>query len=211
MIKIEKVEVYGFEAAIRGMRAPKQSWNKSDSGYVASGEHYENVDYVIGPNDLDLMKRLVKAGTEHRKFLRMIHVSMDITSNHTFWSQFDTYKVGVTRNSCSKMHSIHKRDFVLDDFTHEYTDKIPMTKEHVLNTIGILNTLREKYNKTGDRMYWRAMIDILPMGYNLKATVDMNYENVLNIIHQRTGHRMSEWSELIRELRKLPYMEEILS
>ena len=211
MIKIENVQTWGIEHAVRAARNPLSSWSKSDSGYVASGEHYEDVDYVVGPNDLDLMKRLVKAGVEHRKCLRMIHVSMDITSNHTFWSQFDTYKVGVIRNSCSKMHSIHKRDFVLDDFTHEYTDKISLIEEHVLRTIGILNALREKYNETGDRMYWRAMIDILPMGYNLKATVDMNYENVLNIIHQRTGHKLSEWETLIEELKKLPYVEELLN
>lgn len=206
MIKVENISVWGFEHAIRGMRAPMQSWSKSDSGYIASGKRYENVDYVVGQRDLELMRKLVRAGSEHRKFLRQIFVSMDITTNHTVWAELDTYKVGVTRNSCSKMHTIHKKEFTIDDFTHENTDQIPLIEEHMENTIETLNALRDKYLETNDKMYWRAMIDILPMSYNLKATVTMNYENVLNIIRQRSGHKMSEWSEFVGILKRLPYM-----
>lgn len=206
MIKVENISVWGFEHAIRGMRNPMNSHGKSDSGYIASGKRYENVDYVVGQRDLELMRKLVRAGSEHRKFLRQIFVSMDITTNHTVWAELDTYKIGVTRNSCSKMHTIHKKEFTIDDFTHENTDQIPLIEEHMENTIETLNALRDKYLETNDKMYWRAMIDILPMSYNLKATVTMNYENVLNIIRQRSGHKMSEWSEFVGILKRLPYM-----
>ena len=208
MIKVEKIETWGFEHAIRGMRNPMNSHDRLDSQYVIDTATVSIV-YGIGKNDLKLMRQLYKAGTEHRKYLRQIFVSMDITSNHTFWSQFDTYKINTTKNSCSKMHRIHVREFVREDFTHEYIDQVEIARDHLTNTIEVLNELRDKFNKTKDKIYWRAMIDLLPLGYNLKATVTMNYENVFNMIHQRGNHKLDEWKEFVKILKGLPYVTEI--
>ena len=205
MLKVENIEVYGFKAAIRGMRNPMNSHSKSDSGYVASGEHYENVDYVVGPNDLDLMKRLAKAGGPHRKYLRMIHVSMDITAPDFFFKEFDTYRIGITENSTSTMHKLASRELTIDDFSLE-----DMPIEEAEEIVKHNEERRLLYKQTGDEKEWRALIEGLPMSYNYSRTVDMNYENVLNIIHQRTGHKLSEWATLIEELKKLPYMDELL-
>ena len=205
MIKVENIEVSGFKAAIRGMRAPMNSWNKSDSGYVASGEHYEDVDYVVGPNDLTLMKKLAKAGRPHRKYLRMIHVSMDITAPDFFFKEFDTYRIGITENSTSTMHKLASRELTIDDFSLE-----DMPIEEAEEIVKHNEERRLLYKQTGEEKEWRALIEGLPMSYNYRRTVDMNYENVLNIIHQRTGHKLSEWAKLIEELKKLPYMEVLL-
>ena len=205
MIKVENIEVSGFKAAIRGMRAPINSWNKSDSGYVASGEHYEDVDYVVGPNDLTLMKKLAKAGRPHRKYLRMIHVSMDITAPDFFFKEFDTYRIGITENSTSTMHKLASRELTIDDFSLE-----DMPIEEAEEIVKHNEERRLLYKQTGEEKEWRALIEGLPMSYNYRRTVDMNYENVLNIIHQRTGHKLSEWATLIEELKKLPYMEVLL-
>lgn len=206
MIKIENVEVYGFKAAIRGMRNPMNSHSKSDSGYVASGEHYEDVDYVVGENDLSLMKRLAKAGRPHRKYLRMIHVSMDITAPDFFFKEFDTYRIGITENSTSTMHKLASRELTIDDFSLE-----DMPIEEAEEIVKHNEERRLLYKQTGEKKEWRALIEGLPMSYNYRRTVDMNYENVLNIIHQRTGHKLSEWATLIEELKKLPYVEELLN
>lgn len=206
MIKIENVEVYGFKAAIRGMRNPMNSHSKSDSGYVASGEHYEDVDYVVGENDLSLMKRLAKAGRPHRKYLRMIHVSMDITAPDFFFKEFDTYRIGITENSTSTMHKLASRELTIDDFSLE-----DMPIEEAEEIVKHNEERRLLYKQTGEEKEWRALIEGLPMSYNYRRTVDMNYENVLNIIHQRTGHKLSEWATLIEELKKLPYVEELLN
>lgn len=206
MIKIENVEVYGFKAAIRGMRNPMNSHSKSDSGYVASGEHYEDVDYVVGENDLSLMKRLAKAGRPHRKYLRMIHVSMDITAPDFFFKEFDTYRIGITENSTSTMHKLASRELTIDDFSLE-----DMPIEEAEEIVKHNEERRLLYKQTGEEKEWRALIEGLPMSYNYRRTVDMNYENVLNIIHQRTGHKLSEWETLIEELKKLPYVEELLN
>lgn len=192
---VSKLQVFNLDGALRGMRNPLQSYAHSDNW---------------GQKDVDLAKKLVKAGPEHRKFLRQIFVSMDITTNHTVWAQLDTYKIGVTRNSCSKMHTIHKRDLTLDDFSHESLDDIPLGLEQLQNTITILNALRAKYIETKDMSYWRALIDLLPMSYNIRATVTMNYENVLNIIRQRKHHKMEEWQEFCSVLMKLPLMDEFI-
>ena len=224
MIRVEKIDVFNFDGAIRGMRNPLNSWDKSDSfqcnGYVCRyqecpGYAYDGCDkygeFIVGNNDLDLMRRLYKGGSEHRKYLRQIFVSMDITTNHTVWAEFDTYKIGTTRNSCSKMHRIHIKEFVAEDFSHEGIDEVGVEVEkHFNETIRILEWLRRRYNETHEKKYWRAIIDLLPMGYNLKATVTMNYENVVNIIRQRENHKMFEWNEFIEALRKLPYIEEII-
>lgn len=214
MIKVENLEVWGFEHAVRGMRMPMNSLDKIDSMYgmwkKAEGPGYFKM-YEIGDNDMELMRKLYKAGPEHRKYLRQIFVSMDITTNQTIWSQFDTYKVGVTKNSASKMHRIHAKEFSPDDFSHEGIDSVGgYALEHFAETLVILERLRNDFNMTKDKRYWRALIDLLPMGYNLKATVTMNYENVINIIHQRSGHKMEEWMDFVEFLKYLPYIREIM-
>ena len=206
MIKIENIDVWGFEHAIRGMRNPMNSWDKSDSELVP----WDSTDIKLGENDLDLMQRLYKAGTEHRKYLRQIFVSMDITCSQTVWSQFDTYKIGVTKNSCSKMHRIHVKPFEMSDFSHEGISEVGGTTMGAFTTVlETLESLRKRYNATKEKKYWRAMIDLLPMGYNLRATVTMNYENVMNIINQRSNHKMDEWTDFCEVLRNLPYIKEI--
>lgn len=204
MIKVENIDVYGFETAIRGMRNPLNSWNKIDSYFTEHGTS-------VGSNDLDLMQRLFKGGTEHRKFMRMINVTMDITAHHTWWAEFDTYKIGTVRNSCSKMHKIHVKKFVKDDFSWEGIKECGgntlATFEWVL---GELERLRRLFNETHEKKYWRAIIELLPMGYNIRATVQMNYEVAYNIVKQRKGHKLDEWHVLVDELLKLPYMKEII-
>ena len=206
MIKVENIDVWGFEHAIHGMRNPKASWAKSDSKFYC---REETVD--IGPNDLTLMRSLYSGGPEHRKFMRQIFVSMDVTCHHVWWAEFDTYKVGVTRDSCSKMHTIHVKGFEADDFSHEGIDEVgSWTLAHFYQTLDILEHLRKLFNETGEKKYWRAMIELLPMGYNLRATVTMNYENVVNMIRQREFHKLDEWREFVKILRGLPYLEEIM-
>lgn len=221
MIKVENIKVFNFEGAIRACRNPLQSWHKSDSVYLSHQycdyeKEVEMMQYcdivpVIGKNDLDLMHRLYVAGTEHRKYLRQIFVSMDITTNHTIWAEFDTYKVGVTRNSCSKMHTIHVKEFAPEDFSHEGIDEVGgVASLHFDETLEVLEALRKAFNETHEKRYWRAIIELLPMGYNLRATITMNYENVVNIIHQRSNHKMFEWVEFTDILKSLPYVKEIM-
>ncbi len=222
MIKVENIDVWGFEHAIRGMRNPLNSWDKSDSLYCTNdslctnnnGCRYKQDDtgtfYCIGKNDLDLMRRLFKGGTEHRKYARQIMVSMDITSHHTWWAEFDTYKIGVTRNSCSKMHRIHIKEFVSADFSTEGISECGgKTIDVFVSVLMELERLRLLFNETHDKKYWRAIIELLPMGYNLRATVTMNYENVFNIINQRDGHKVDEWNEFVEVLLGLPYVKDI--
>ena len=224
MIKVENIDVWGFEHAIRGMRNPMNSWDKSDSEwriYTPEYPHLSEAKYEIGKNDLDLMKRLYKAGTEHRKYLRQIFVSMDITAPLYWWKEFDTYKVGTVANSCSTMHKIAAKEFELDDFSHEHllNESIELFK----TTIDSLNQWRNKYiiaSKIDDivgadllpskKTLWWQLIQLLPSSYNQKRTITMNYENVIQIIKQRTNHKLDEWNELITELRKLPYMDVLL-
>ena len=202
MIKVENISVYNIARAIYSARNPLNSWNKSDSDL-------END--IVGDKDLDLAKRLYKAGTEHRKYSRQIMVSMDITTNHIVWAEFDTYKVGVTRNSCSKMHKIHVKGFVPDDFSHEGISEVGgFAEEHFQKTLEVLEKLRILFNETHEKKYWRAMLELLPMGYNLRATVTMSYENVFNIIRQRSNHKMFEWIEFTNILKTLPYVKEIM-
>lgn len=213
MIKIEKVEVWGFEHAIRGMRNPMNSWDKSDSQFadsctvsVCPNTHFPCYE-CVGENDLDLMQRLYKAGTEHRKYLRQIFVSMDITAPLYWWKEADQYRIGVTTNSCSTMHKIHAKPFELDDFSHEHVSSWNMnTLKYV---IGCLNADRENYLITKDKDYWWQLIQLLPSSYNQRRTITMNYENVMTIINQRKGHKLDEWNDLVEELYKLPYVREI--
>lgn len=227
MIKVEKVEVFGYEAAIRGMRNPMNSWDKSDS-YHTGYEKAEDDDVYtimgflhIGQNDLDLMKRLTKAGTEHRKFLRMIYITMDITAPLYWWKEFDTYKVGTVADSCSTMHKITDDVFTLDDFSCEHM--VDTSKKVMSGIIDALNFYRTLYivwdsapedlkNMCGNdkKSVWYQMIQLLPSSYNQKRTVSLNYEVAMNIIRQRSGHKLDEWRTLVDVLKDLPYMKELI-
>jgi len=213
MITVENVDVWGFEHAIRGMRNPMNSWDKSDSEYMLA--NFCDAGYRVGDNDLDLMNRLYKAGPEHRKYLRQIMVSLDITAPLYWWKEFDTYKVGTVANSCSTMHKIAAKEFELDDFSHEHLIE---TVSNVTNTVMVLKNLMECLNYyrsqfifTKDKKYWWQLIQLLPASYNQKRTVTMNYENVMTIIKQRTGHKLDEWNDFVKILRDLPYIEEIIN
>lgn len=218
MIKVENIDYWGFEHAIRGMRNPMNSWDKSDSYYCDNkhcGSCKQNPEtrdcsqpdgFVVGKNDLALMQRLFKAGPEHRKYLRQIFVSMDIIAPLYWWKEFDTYKVGTVTNSCSTMHKIAAKEFEFDDFSHE----------HLIDPQGLftdivrdLNGWREDYLRTKDKDYWWQLIQLLPSSYNQKRTVTMSYENVVTMIRQRVGHKLDEWREFVEILSKLPYLDDI--
>lgn len=221
MIKFENVEVVGWEAAIRGMRNPMNSWGKSDSGYCMEtlachtckenrNNCKKNIDshkLIIGPNDLDLMKRLYDAGTDHRKFMRMITVYVDITAPLYWWKEFDTYKVGTVANSCSTMHKIHEKEFTLDDFSCEHIH-IRQSMDVLKETIDALNVFRDIYlngrilsyengnqrcYSKNDKEIWWQMIQLLPSSYNQKRTVMLNYEVLANIYKSRKNHKLDEW------------------
>lgn len=206
MINIEKVEVFGWESSIRGLRNPLNSWGKSDSKYV---DGY----YLIGENDLDLMKRLVKAGTDHSKFMRMINVTFDITAPLYWWKEFDTYKVGTTANSCSTMHKIHAKEFTLDDFSCEhllgnaaqYNGYVPTSVLECI--IGALNEFRELYLESKNKVFWWQMIQLLPSSYNQKRTVQLNYAVLRNMYHARKDHKLDEWREFCKWIKTLPHAE----
>lgn len=234
MIKIEKTEVVGWEHAIRGMRNPMNSWDKSDSypavdcgkcGKIEREGICKKEDrdctgfecYEIGPNDHDLMMRLRNAGTDHRKFMRMITVYVDITAPLYWWKEFDTYKVSTVANSCSTMHKIADKEFSLDDFSHEHlindydSDAKDGYKsewfENLVVTIDRLNYAREKYLETKDKKYWWQMIQILPSSYNQKRTVMLNYEVLSNIYHSRKNHKLDCWRTFCKWIESLPYSE----
>lgn len=214
MIKFEHPEVWGWEHAIRGMRNPMNSWERSDTTY-GLGEDYIT-DMVIGQNDYDLMARLIKGGQPHRKFLRQIFISVDITAPLYWWKEFDTYKVGTTANSCSTMHKIQAKEFTLDDFSHEHLfDGIIQREGRDMEeyenptscleyVIAVLNFYREKYNETKDKHYWWQMIQLLPSSYNQKRTVTMTYENLLNMLEYRRGHKLDEWRQFCEWIFTLP-------
>ena len=207
MIKVENVDVWGFEHAVRGMRNPLNSWNKSDS-YQSDFTDDGKGGFVIGKNDLDLMRRLYKAGTEHRKYLRQIFVSMDITAPLYLFKQFDQYRIGTTPNSCSTMHTIHKKEFELDDFSHEHLDGgSHKVFEFILHR---LNECRQNYLETKDKKWWWQMIQLLPSSYNQKRTWTGSYENLINMYHQRKNHKLDEWHEMCKVIEGLPYMKEIM-
>ena len=222
MIKLEKTEVMGWEHAIRGMRNPKNSWEKSDSGFCdIIGDKYGNIikpeNYRVGPNDYDLMKRLRNAGTDHRKFMRMITVYVDILAPLYWWKEFDTYKVGTVANSCSTMHKIASKEFYEEDFSferlesgyEEYKGDDAMRTAYcsMQNTIHALNRLRYMYNITKNKKYWDAMIQLLPSSYNQKRTVMLNHEVLANIYKSRKNHKLDEWKDLCKWISSLPYSE----
>lgn len=226
MIKIENAEVLGWEAAIRGMRNPLNSWDKSDSDNSCPMSYdnggcdccdYCSINFQVGHNDKDLMKRLRNAGTDHRKFMRMLTVYVDITAPLYWWKEFDTYKVGTVANSCSTMHKIAAKEFTLDDFSHEHLD---IYREHAMYAptkyrfsstdllkleIDVLNQCRDKYLETKDKKYWWQMIQLLPSSYNQKRTVMLNYEVLANMYKSRKNHKLDEWRELCEWMRGLPY------
>lgn len=211
MIKVEEVDVWGFEHALRGMRNPMNSWAKSDSikCYTnADCQHLcknEPCGWCIGENDLSLMKKLYKAGTEHRKYLRQIFVSMDITAPLYWYKEMDTYKIGTVSNSCSTMHKIAAKEFEFDDFSCEHV----MNMSLIFDIISELNHYRRLYIKTKEKEYWWQMVQILPSSYNQRRTITMTYENVVSIIKQRENHKLDEWVEFVEILKKLPYIKEI--
>lgn len=239
MLKIENTEVLGWWHAIRGMRNPKNSWKKSDSypavdcGKCGKIEregicHKEDRDctgfycFEIGPNDLDLMYRLRNAGTDHRKFMRMITVYLDITAPLYWWKEFDTYKVGTVANSCSTMHKIAEKEFTLEDFSCEHLmewedyeseakelkpDRLCNFKFYLMDTIGALNNARDLYIQTNDKKYWWQLIQLLPSSYNQKRTVMLNYEVLANIYKSRRNHKLDEWHTFCDWIESLPYSE----
>ena len=213
MLKIEYTDVYGWEASIRGMRNPMNSWEKSDSGLFLQNVNdvelgYEPIyEYEVGNNDLKLMKNLSKAGSDHRKFLRMINVTCDITAPLYWWKEFDTYKVGTVANSCSTMHKIHDKEFTLNDFSNEHlTAGDCVVLEH---TIDCLNKNRILFLREKDKSYWYSMIQLLPSSYNQKRTVQLNYEVLLNMYHARRNHKLDEWHTFCDWVETLPYFKEI--
>lgn len=209
MIKIEHVVLASpeqMEFIIEGMRNPMNSWDKGDSELATAG--YDVVGFDLGEADHGLMQRLSKAGTDHRKFMRMMPVYARITAGHTFWSEFDTYKVGTVRNSCSKMHKIHVMGFGLDSFDHEGIDEVGSVTVKMLGELrSTLQWLADMFNKTKEKKYWRAMIELLPMGYHLTANVELNYEVLANIYKSRKNHKMDEWREFCKWIETLPYSE----
>lgn len=223
MIKIEKVEVVGLEHAIRGMRNPKNSWDRSDSGVyyfqtdkIIDGDIVCCPEYVVGDNDLGLMKKLEKGGPVHAKYRRMIVVYLDITAPLYWWKEFDTYKVGTVSNSCSTMHKIHDREFTIDDFSCEhliddYERKHDVDDWEYFTTLKIvidsLNCARNEYLRTEDKKYWWQMIQLLPSSYNQKRTIMLNYEVLVGIYKWRHNHKLDEWVEFCKWIEKLPYSE----
>ena len=235
MLKIENTDVVGWEAAIRGMRNPMNSWENSDSIFVKDGEYHDicgnsgpfngtvtdtETFFEMGENDLDLMMRLRNAGTDHRKFMRMIAVYADITGPLYWWKEFDTYKVGTVANSCSTMHKIHDKEFYEEDFSferimsgyEEYKGDDAMHTAYcsMQNVISALNRLRYMYNITKNKKYWYAMIQLLPSSYNQKRTVMLNYEVLANMYKSRKNHKLDEWHVLCDWIESLPYSELII-
>ena len=244
MLKIEHSDVVGWEHAIRGMRNPMNSWEKSDSEFItADGDHHDITgnsgpwygedgwsENLIGPNDQKLMTQLAKAGTDHRKFMRMITVHLDITAPLYWWKEFDTYKVGTVANSCSTMHKITAKEFDVNDFSHEHIeeldgDEYSMSYDWLLRTVDILNYYRKKYNTASEKLkmditnaerkhvlaqqklFWWQMIQLLPSSYNQKRTVMLNYEVLANIYKSRRNHKLDEWHTLCDWIETLPYSE----
>lgn len=213
MIKVENVEVYGWEAAIRGMRNPMNSWDKSDSQVIYSYDEGEGrdvkVNYIIGSNDLKLMQSLVKAGTDHSKFMRMINVTMDITAPLYWVKEWDTYKVGTVANSCSTMHKIHSKEFIVEDFSYEHLT--PCSLNVIETIIEKLNYNRSRYIETQDKQYWWQMIQLLPSSYNQKRTVQLNYQVLRHIYFSRKNHKLDEWVEFCKIIETLPYAKELIT
>lgn len=231
-MKFEKTEVWGFEHAIRGMRNPLESWDKSDShthdAPCANCMHYNkdctdhkliaNKCFYLGKNDLALMQKLIKAGSEHRKFLRQIMVSVDITAPLYWWKEFDTYKIGTIANSTSTMHKLASKPITMDCFEMGDFEKVALSDgwsntKYAWNKfiIPLLEELRQIYITTKDKRYWKELVRLLPESWLQTRTITMNYENILNMVHQRQNHKLTEWSvNFINWVKSLPYAKELL-
>lgn len=201
MIKLERCSVMNLENAIRGARNPMNSWAKSDSSYDAEG------NYILGENDLSLAVKLCRAGSDHRKFVRQIFVSIDITAPLYWWKEFDTYKVGTVANSTSTMHKIHSKEFCYDDFSCDHMTE--ETRSEFGKIIEYLEALRQKYLDTKDKKYWYDIIQFLPSSYNQMRTCTLNYENLVNIYYARRFHKLDEWHDLCALIATLPYFKEM--
>ena len=203
MLKCERTAVMNLENALRGMRNPLNSWAKSDSGYDEDG------NFVVGEADLSLAVRLAKSGTDHRKYLRMIFVSVDVTGPLYWWKEYDTYKVGTVANSTSTMHRIHSKPFGREDFS---CDRMSETALACLDhTIEVLEERRQKFNETKDTAYWHDMIQLLPSSYNQMRTTTLSYENLINIYFARRNHKLPEWHVYCDWIRSLPYAKELIT
>ncbi len=202
MIKIERCNVMNLENAIRGARNPMNSWDRTDSFYDEEG------NYILGQNDLDLAIRLAKAGTDHRKFMRMIFVSVDITAPLYWWKEFDTYKVGTVANSCSTMHKIHSKQLTRDDFSFDKLNEDSL--KHMDNLLAYFEEIRQKYLETKDKELWYNMIQLLPSSFNQMRTVTMNYENLRNMYYARKSHKLDEWHVYCDWIKTLPYANELI-
>ncbi len=204
MLKVERTSVMNFENAIRGARNPMNSWERMDSSYDSEGR------FIFGENDIDLAKRLAKAGSDHRKFLRQIFVSVDITAPLYWWKEFDTYKVGTVANSCSTMHKIHTKPFKRDDFSHDrLTDDALLVLDSLVE---FLESERQKFvENKDDRSHWHNMIQLLPSSFNQMRTVTLNYENLIGIYYARKNHKLAEWHTLCDWIMSLPYAKELIA
>lgn len=202
MIKLERTSVMNFENALRGARNPLSSWAKSDSFYGENGE------FVIGEIDLSLAHRLAVSGSDHRKYLRQVFVSVDITAPIYWWKEFDTYKVGTTANSTSTMHRIHSKDFSRDDFSTDHMTEGALGA--LDNIISFLEESRIKFTETKDKKYWYDIIQLLPSSYNQMRTVTLNYENLINMYYARRSHKLDEWHTFCDWIRSLPYASELI-
>lgn len=202
MIKISRVHTFGIEMAIYGMRNSYDSWGSSDCYYN------EEKDFVIGPKDLKLMQKLIEAGPEHSKFMRMIHAQFNVIAPLYWWKEFDTYKVGTVANSCSTIHTIMNKKFELDDFSHD--NLVEKSIEHLSKLIDYFNDIREKYLETNDKLYWHQIIQLLPSSYNQKRTIDLNYEVLKKIYRQRKSHKLNEWRDFCKYIKFFDYAEELI-
>lgn len=203
MIRLERTSVMNLENAIRGARNPLNSWARSDSSYDEDG------NYILGENDLSLARRLAVSGSDHRKYLRMIFVSVDITAPLYWWKEYDTYKVGTVANSCSTMHKIHSKEFSRDDFSHDRMSEVALSC--LDSTISVLEERRLKFIETKDTAYWNDMIQLLPSSYNQMRTCTLNYENLINIYYARRYHKLEEWHTFCRWIESLPYSSELIT
>ena len=224
MLTIENAQVFGFQAAIRGMRNPKNSWAKSDSTFELSTDESGVQMIDLGPADRELAAALANSGQDHGKFLRMVHVQLDVTAPLYWWKEADQYKVGTVTDSCSTMHKIHARKFTIDDFSHEHltgkTDGLWVNadgKDFMCSaydfcaiTCDVLNFYRKKFLETGDKAYWWQLIQLLPSSFNQRRTWDLNYAVLRNIYHARRNHKLGEWHTLCNWIETLPYAEELI-
>lgn len=202
MITIERTSVMNFENAIRGARNPMNSWNRMDSFYDEQG------NFIMGPNDLNLAQRLARAGSDHRKFIRQIFVSVDFTAPLYWWKEYDTYKVATVANSTSTMHKIASKPFTLDDFSHERMNT--QAQEALAHTVSVLEDLRKDYLETKDKETWYSMIQLLPSSYHQMRTCTLNYETLMNIYYARKNHKLDEWHTVCDWIASLPYAKELI-